>query len=206
MGSHKAPPHCHPESIHNPHGSYLTQGAAPSDPQQASRRREALITQGKGCSPPYTTSAAVGQAYGVRKGRNPEGQPAAGEAAQNRRPRKKSTAQGVKSSAAPKTPQTQQTELHRSSRTGNWSQKSLRNPLRITCGRTRRGKTTGTAGRGTEANSSQWLNNSQPRPQQEERKKTKLRRSRKDPHTNAGPTSEEVRSENPLGQLPQAMA
>ena len=33
----------------------------------------ALITQGKGCRPTYATSAAVGQADGVRKGRNPEG-------------------------------------------------------------------------------------------------------------------------------------
>ena len=135
----------------------------PSNPCKPAGAGEALRTQGKGCSPTYATIAAVGQAYGVRKGRSPEGQPAAREAAQNRRPRKKSTAQGGKPSTAPKTPQTQQTELHRRSRTGNWSQKRLRNPLRVTYGRTRRGKTAGAAGRGTEANSSQWLNNSQPR-------------------------------------------
>ena len=38
-------------------------------------------------------------------------------------------------------------------------------------------KTAGAAGRGTEANSSQWLNNSQPCAEQEERKKTQLLRS-----------------------------
>ena len=166
--------------------------ANPSKPAGA----EALRTQDKGCSPTEANSAAVGQAYGVRKGRNPEGQPAAGEAAQNRRPRKKSTTQGGTPRASPKTPQTQETELHRRSRTGNWSQKSLRIPLRGTCGRTRCGKTACAAGRGTEANYSQWLNNSQPHTQQEERKKTQLRRPRKDPHTNAGTTSEKVRSAN----------
>ena len=122
--------------------------------------------------------------------------PAAGEAAQNRRPRKKSTTQGGKPSTAPKTPQTQETELHHRSRTGNLSQKSLRNPSRVTCGRTRCGKTASTAGRGTEANNSQWPNNSQPRTQQEERKKAQLRRPRKDPHTTSVTTSEEVRSAN----------
>ena len=95
----------------------------PVNPCKPSGAGEAPRTQGKGCSPTYATSAAVGQVYGVRKGRSPEGQPAAGEAAPNRRPRKKSTAQGGKPRALPKTPQTQQTELHRRSRTGNRSQK-----------------------------------------------------------------------------------
>ena len=45
-----------------------------------------------------------------------------------------------------------------------------------------------------------------PAPSRRREKKTQLRRPRKDPHTNAGTTSEEVRSENPHGQLPQVMA
>ena len=171
----------------------------PANPSKPDGAGEALRTQGKGCMTTYATSTAVGQAYGVRKGRNPVGKPAAAEAAQNCRPRKKSTAQGGKPSAVPKTPQTQQTELHCRSRTGNWSQERLLNPRRETCSRTRSGKTAGAAERGTESNCSQWLNHSQPRAKQEERKKTQLRRSRKDPHTNAGTTSEEVRSENPQG-------
>ena len=179
--------------------SSLTQGAEPREPQQARWRRRSTENTREGLHPNLRHSAAVGQAYGVRKGRNPVGQPAAGEAAQNRRPRKKSTAQGGKPCAVPKTPQTQQTELHCRSRTGNWSQKRLLNPQRETCGRTRSGKTAGAAGRGTESNCSQWLNHSQPRAKQEERKKTQLCRSRKDPHTNAGTTSEEVRSESPQG-------
>ena len=176
----------------------------PANPSKPAGAGEALRTQGKGCSPTEATSAAIGQAYGVRRGRNSEGQPAAGEAAQNCRPRK-STAQGGKPSAAPKTPQTQQTELHRRSRTGNWSQKRLRNPLRVTCGRTRCGKTACAAGRGTEANYSQWLNNSQPRTQQEERKKTA-------PPPQKGPTHKRRDNQwggpqhKSQGQPPQAMA
>ena len=135
----------------------------PANPSKPDSAGEALKTQGKGCIPTYATSAAAGQACGVKKGRNPIGQPAAGEAAQNHRPRKKSTAQGGKSSAVPKTPQTQQTELHQRSRTGNWSQKRLLNRQRVTCGRTRSGKT---AGRGTESNYRQWLNHSQPSAEQ----------------------------------------
>ena len=53
------------------------------------------------------------------KAETPKGNLRQGKLLTNRRPRKKSTAQAGKPSAAPKTPQTQQTELHRRSRTGN---------------------------------------------------------------------------------------
>ena len=125
MGGQKAPPHCHPKSSYNPHGSSLTQGAEPSEPLQAIRCRRSTENTREGLQPNlgYATRAAVGQVYGVRKGRSPKGQPVAGEAAPNSRPLKKSTAQGGKPRALPKTPQTQQTELHRRSRIGNRSQK-----------------------------------------------------------------------------------
>ena len=47
------------------------------------------------------------------------------------------------------------------------------------------------------SNTSKRLNNSLPRAEQEERKKTQLRRPRKDLHTHAGTTSEDVHSEKP---------
>ena len=45
----------------------------PANPGKPAGEGEAQRTQGKGGSPTYANSAAVGQADGVRKGRNPEG-------------------------------------------------------------------------------------------------------------------------------------
>ena len=45
----------------------------PTNPGKPAGVGEALRIQGKGGSPTYSISAAVGQADGVRKGRNPEG-------------------------------------------------------------------------------------------------------------------------------------
>ena len=51
MGSQKAPPHCHPKSSHNPHGSSLTQVAEPSEPLQASWRRRSTENTREGLQP-----------------------------------------------------------------------------------------------------------------------------------------------------------
>ena len=81
----------------------------------------------------------------------------------------------------------------------------LRNTLRVTCGRTSRGKTHASqeeAQKPTPTRGSTIAYHAK----QEERKKTQLRRIRKDLHTHAGAISEEVHSAKPKGQPPQATA
>ena len=173
----------------------------PANPSKPAGAGEALRTQGLGLQPNLSHQRSSRPGIRCQKRQKPRratcgrGSCPKPQASEEEHGTRWKTKRRTKD-ATPMTPQTQQTELHRRSRTGNWSQKSLRNPLRVTCGRKRCGKTAGAARRETEANSSQWLNNSQPRAQQEERKKTQPCRPRKDPHTNAGTTSEEARSEN----------
>ena len=147
------------------------------------------LTPGKDIRPTYATSAAVGQAHGDRKGRKPPRVTCA-----SLRPRRKSTAQGRKPSAAPKTANPT-TKLHRRSRTGNWSQKG--------CGTLEGEPAAGNVAENRRhcrkrhrSNTRKKLNNSLPCAEQEERKKTQLRRHRKSSHTHThtGTTREEARS------------
>ena len=111
----------------------------PVNPGKPACVGEALRTQGKGGSPTYSISAAVGQADGVRKAETPKG------------------TCGRVSSAKPQAPEeehgTRWKIKHRTKDTANPTDRAppqeqdrqleperLRNPLRVTCGRTRRGK------------------------------------------------------------------
>ena len=89
---------------------------------------EALRPQGKGGSPTYATSAAVGQADVARKRQKPRRLTSGrGSSAKLQAPEEEHGTR-LKTSAALKIPQTPQTKLHRWSRTGIWSQKSCITP------------------------------------------------------------------------------
>ena len=128
----KALLHCRPKSSHNPYGRSLTQGAEPSEPLQARRcrrstdnRREGMRSSrsGRRCQkmqkPPRATCGRVSSATAGPGGR-------ARHKGETKR-RTKNTANPT--NIAPPQEQDRQLEPER-----------LRNPLRVTCGRKRRGK------------------------------------------------------------------
>ena len=137
-------------SRHN-HQSSLTQGAEPSEPQQASRcristdnRREGLLTNLR-----HQRNSRSGRRW-QKKGRKPPRTTCSRVSCANRRPRRKSMAQGRKPSSAPKTPQTQQ----KSSTARAGQATGARKVAEPTKGNQRQDtprKTAGVAGRGTEA-------------------------------------------------------
>ena len=133
---------------------------------------ETRRTPGKGGSPTRATSAAVGQADVARKGRNPQGQPAAGEAPQTvgagRRARHKAkTKRRMKDTSnptdiAPLQEQDRQLEPEGIvTSKGNLRQETQR-------------KTADAARRGTEGKPKKRCNKRLPRAEQEERSRTRL--------------------------------
>ena len=126
--SQKALLHCRPKSSHNPYGSSQTQGAEPSEPLQASRCRRSTDDIREGLPPNLRHQRSSRAGRRCQKTQKPPRVTCGRVSSTNRRLRRKSTAQGRNPSDAPRTPQTQQTELHRRSRTGNWSQKGCLTP------------------------------------------------------------------------------
>ena len=116
------------QSNHNTNGSSLTQGAEPSEPLQARWCRRSTDNIREGLPPNLCNQRSSRSGRWCQKRQKPPRATSGRVSSANRRPRRKSTAQGRIPSDAPKTPQTQQTELHRRSRTGNWSQKGCLTP------------------------------------------------------------------------------
>ena len=105
----------------------------PANPCKPAGTGEALITQGKGCRPTYATSAAVGQAE-TPKGNLRQGKLRKPQAPEEEHGTRLKTKRRTKDTAnptyiAPPQEQGRQLELE-----------MLRNPLRVTCSRTSRGK------------------------------------------------------------------
>ena len=159
MGSQKASPQCHPTSSHNPHGSSLTQGAEPSEPLQAIRRRRSTENIREGLQPNlrHRRSSRPGIRCQKRQkprratcGRGSCTKPQAPEEEHGTRWKTKSLTQDTANPTdrAPPQEQDRQQEPEKVAEPskGNLRQETPRK----------------TAGRGTEANSSQWLNTSQP--------------------------------------------
>ena len=82
----------------------------------------------------------------------------------------------------------------------------LRNLLRVTCGRTRCGKQQVPQEEAQKQTPARGSTIAYPEQSRRREKKTQCRHVRKDLHTHAGTTSEEVHNEKPQGQPPQAMA
>ena len=122
-------------AVTTPMGAPCHRVQNPANPCKPAGVREALRTQGKGGSPTYATSAAVGQADGVRKDRKPQrvtcgresrAKPQASEEEHGTRLK---TKRRTKDTANPRDiapPQEQDRQL---------KPERLRNPQRVTCGK-----------------------------------------------------------------------
>ena len=139
MGSHKAPPHSHTKSSHNHHGSFLSQGAEPSEPRQASRCRSTENTR-EGQQPnlrPQRSSRSGRRGQKRQKprrvtcGRGSRAKPQALEEEHGTRLKTKRRTKDTVNPTDIAPPQEQDRQLEPG---------RLRNPLRVTCGTTPRGK------------------------------------------------------------------
>ena len=153
----------HPKSSHNPHGSILTQGAEPREPLQAIQRRRSTENTREGLQPNLRHQHSSRPGIRCQKRQKPRRaacgrgsctKPQAPEEEHGTRWKTKSLTQDT-ANPTDRAPPQEQDRQQEPERVAEPSKGNLRQDTPR--------KTAGTAGRGTEANSSQWLNNSQPR-------------------------------------------
>ena len=172
-------------SSHNPYGSPLTQGAEPSEPLQARRRRRSTDNKREGLPPNLRHQRSSRSGRRRQKRQQPPSVTCGRVSSANRRPRRKSATPGRKPSDAPKTPQTQQQSSTAGAGQATGARKVAEPPKGNLRQETPR-KTAGAAGRGTEATLERGSTIAYPAPSRR-RERRQLCRLRKIPTHTQGP-------------------
>ena len=171
----------------------------PANPCKPSGAREALKTQGKGCRPTSATSTAVSQVDGVRKGRNPEGQPAEGNAAQTAGPggRARHKVENQATHQRHRKPNIQSPTARAGQATGA---RNVAEPAKGNLRQDMLRKTAGTTKRGTEATPARGSTTAYPAPSsRRERRHSSAAPERTYTHTQGQPVRRAA-AKNPQGQ------
>ena len=160
----------------------MTQGAKPSEPLQARRRRRSTDNKREGLPPNLRHQRSRRSGRRRQKRQQPPRVTCGRVSSASRRLRRKSTTPGRKPSDAPKTPQTQQKSSIAGAGQATGARKVAETPKGNLRQETPR-KTAGAAGRGTEATPERGSTIAHPAPSRRRERRHSSAASEKFPHT-----------------------